>query len=116
MKTTLFSYDVVGAQNALWVEVNPTNYKVAYPTDGPQPQVTSGVHVVKVSFSHQPGAYTTPNRLHWNTFDDGIAKCAPRGPQVIDDHIFVNPLIQLGILVSYRRIRSLFCSEETEWA
>ena len=38
MKSTIFSYDVVGDQNALWVEVNPTNYKTVYPADGPRPR------------------------------------------------------------------------------
>jgi quercetin dioxygenase-like cupin family protein len=93
MKTTLFSYDVAGSQNALWVEVNPTNYKTVYPADGPQPAASNGGKIVKVSFPHQPGAYTSPNQLHWNTFDDGIAKCAPPGPRVVDDHIFVSPLL-----------------------
>ena len=35
MKTTLFSYEVAGNQNALWVEVNPANYKTVYPADLP---------------------------------------------------------------------------------
>jgi hypothetical protein len=39
------------------------------------------------------GEYSGINKLHWNTFDDGIGKCTPRGPQVLDDHIFVNPLL-----------------------
>ena len=55
MKTTIFSYDVAGNQNALWVEVNPTNYKTAYPASGPQPAATSGGQIVKVSFDHTPG-------------------------------------------------------------
>lgn len=93
MKTTLFSYDVAGAQNALWVEVNPTNYKTVYPADGPQPAPSAGGRIVKVAFPHKPGAYTAPNQLHWNTFEDSIAKCAPPGPVVLDDHLFANPLI-----------------------
>lgn len=93
MKTTLFSYDVTGAQPALWVEVNPTNYKTVYPADGPQPEPSKGGKIVKIAFAHQPGAYTGINKLHWNTFDDGIGKCTPRGPQVQDDHLFVNPLL-----------------------
>jgi quercetin dioxygenase-like cupin family protein len=93
MKTTPFSYAVAGTGNALWVEVNPTNYKTAYPANGPQPEALNGAKVVKVAFARQPGAYTDVNKLHWNTFDDGIAKCAQRGPQVLDDHIFVSPLL-----------------------
>jgi mannose-6-phosphate isomerase-like protein (cupin superfamily) len=93
MKTTLFSYEVAGSQNALWVEINPTNYKTAYPADDPQPQPGKGGKIVKVSFAHRPEAYTAPNQLHWNLFDDGIAKCGPSGNKVIDDHIFVDPLL-----------------------
>ena len=93
MKTTIFSYDVAGNQNALWVEVNPANYKTAYPASGPEPSPASGGQVVKVSFTHTPGPYAAPNQLHWNLFDDGIAKCAPAGARVIDDHLYANPLI-----------------------
>ncbi len=93
MKTTPFSYDVAGSENALWVEVNPTNYKTVYPADGPQPQASNGGKIVKISFPHRPGEYTAPNRLMWNTFDDTIAKCAKPGAVVLDDHIFVSPLL-----------------------
>ena len=93
MKTTLFSFDVAGSQNALWVEVNPANYKTVYPASGPAPSASSGGQIVKVSFNHTPGAYTPPNQLHWNLFDDGIGKCAPAGARVLDDHIFVSPLL-----------------------
>ena len=93
MKTTLFSYDVGGSQNALWVEVNPTNYKTVYPASGPQPAPAAGGRVVKVSFNHTPGTYAPPNQLHWNLFDDGFGKCAPAAPRVTDDHLFASPLI-----------------------
>jgi quercetin dioxygenase-like cupin family protein len=91
MKTTVYSAEVAGSQDALWVEVNPTNYKTVYPADGPQPEPSKGGRIVKIAFAHKP--YTGINKLHWNTFDDGIAKCTPRGPQVADDHLFVNPLL-----------------------
>jgi len=93
MKTTVFSYEVAGSQNALWVEVNPTNYKTVYPASGPQPPPASGGRIVKVSFNHTPGTYAPPNQLHWNLFDDGFGKCAPAGPRVMDDHLFASPLI-----------------------
>ena len=93
MKSTLYSYDVAGSQDALWVEVHPTNYKTVYPVDGPQPVASSGGKIIKVAFPHKPGAYIAPNRLLWNTFDDGIGKCAPPGPVVLDDHLISNPLI-----------------------
>lgn len=93
MKTTIYSYDVAGTDNALWVEVNPANYKTAYPADGPQPEAARGAKVFKVAFPHKADPYSGINTLHYNTFDDGIAKCMPAGPRVVDDHIFVNPLI-----------------------
>ena len=52
-----------------------------------------GGKIVKISFPHHPGEYPPPNRLMWNTFDDIIAKCAKPGPVVLDDHIFVSPLL-----------------------
>ena len=67
MKSTVFSYEVTGDQNALWVEVNPTNYKTAYPSGGPQPVSTNGGSVVKVSFNHTPEPYRPPNRFMFNT-------------------------------------------------
>ena len=93
MKTTLFSYEAAGTQNALWIEVNPANYKTVYPASGPQPPRAGSGEIVKVSFNHAPAAYSPPNQLHWNLFDDGIAKCAPAGARVLDDHIFASPLI-----------------------
>lgn len=93
MKTTIFSYEAAGSENALWVEVNPTNYKTVYPAAGPQPAATRGGQVIKIAFAHMPGEYTAPNQLQWNTFDDGIAKCQLRGARVVDDHLFANPLI-----------------------
>jgi len=67
MKSTVFSYDVTGNQNALWVEVNPTNYKTVYPSDGPQPVPSKDGTIVKVAFNHRPAPYTPPNRFLLNT-------------------------------------------------
>jgi mannose-6-phosphate isomerase-like protein (cupin superfamily) len=93
MKTTLFSYDVEGAQNALWVEVNPVNYKTVYPASEPRPVANAGQEIVKVTFSHKPGAYSPPNQLYFNTFD-AIAACTPSNTVVVrDDHLFASPLI-----------------------
>jgi mannose-6-phosphate isomerase-like protein (cupin superfamily) len=92
MKGTIFSYEVTGDQNALWVEVNPTNYKTVYPADGPQPAPSKDGTIVKVSFGHTPTPYTPPNRLMYNTFTDYIDGCTA-GPAVLDDHIFVAPLL-----------------------
>jgi len=93
MRTTLFSYEATGDRNALWVEVNPTNYKTVYPAEGPRPTPSADGKIVKVAFNHTPAAYTPPNRLLFNTFDDMIAACGKAGPVVLDDHIFVSPLL-----------------------
>ena len=92
MKGTLFSFDVAGTQNALWVEVNPTNYKTVYPTSGPAPTPKAGGQIVKVAFGHTPAPYTGNNKLMVNTFDDAIAKCQG-GAAVVDDHIWNSPLL-----------------------
>jgi len=91
LKATIFSYEVAGAQNALWVEVNPNNYKTAYPSGDPQPLATPGAEVVKVAFNHTPAAYTRPNQIHWNLFE-ATAKCEQSGAKVDEDHLFANPL------------------------
>jgi len=92
MKTTVFSYSVGGPENALWVEVNPTNYKTAYPTSVTAPPPPAGAQNVVVSFAHRPAAYDRGNRLMFNTFDDAINGCKG-GAVVDDDHIWASPLL-----------------------
>ncbi len=92
MKTTMFSYEVTSAQNALWVEVNPTNYKTLFPVTSPQPKAVNGGEVIKVAFPPKPGAYVAPNQLHWNLFD-AIDRCEPMSAKVLDDHLFASPLL-----------------------
>jgi mannose-6-phosphate isomerase-like protein (cupin superfamily) len=67
MHTTLYSYEVTGDRNALWVEVNPPNYQVVYPSSSPQPAAPAGSQIVKVSFNHIPAPYTGNNKLMVNT-------------------------------------------------
>ena len=93
MHTTLFSYEVTGDKNALWVEVNPPNYQTVYPSTGPEPKAASGASIVKVSFNHKSAPYTGNNKLMINTFDDIIAKCLPVDEVVVDDHVWARPLI-----------------------
>ena len=93
LHTTVYSYAVTGSANALWVEINPTNYKTVWPATGPTPKASAGGEIVKVAFAHRPGEYTAPNKLHYNTFTDGIDKCEGGGTKVLDDHIFANPII-----------------------
>ena len=93
LKTTLFSYEVTGDQPALWVDINPLNFKTVYPGDGPAPPVTTpGAEIVKVSFGRTPPeTYTAPNMPHWNLFE--AAKAGnPSGFRVIEDHLFANPI------------------------
>jgi mannose-6-phosphate isomerase-like protein (cupin superfamily) len=91
LKSTIFSYEIAGTQNALWVEVNPNNYKTAYPSDDPRPAAITGAEVVKVSFNHTPSPYTPPNQLHWNLFQ-AAARCEVAGAKVNEDHLYANPL------------------------
>ena len=84
--------DVAGEKNALWVEVNPANYKTIFPASEPQPKPMRGGRIVKVAFGHRPAPYTAPNQVHWNLFE-GIAKCEPAGARVVDDHIWSSPLL-----------------------
>ena len=92
MKSTIFSWEVAGNQNALWVEVNPTNYKTVYPSKDPQPAASRDGTIVKVSFNHTPEAYRPPNRFLFNTFTDAIEGCKG-GVVVMDDHLFASPLL-----------------------
>lgn len=91
MKSTLYSYDVTGDQNALWVQDSPTNYKTVYPSADPQPAPSKDGKIIKIAFNHNPAAYTGNNQLMFNTIEDVIGKCARGG--VLDDHIFASPLL-----------------------
>ena len=91
-KTTVYSAEVRGSTNALWVKIDPANYVTVYPNADPKPAATKGGTVIPVTFNHTPGSYTAPNRLHYNLFE-AIAACEPTGAKVWQDGIFVNPLI-----------------------
>jgi mannose-6-phosphate isomerase-like protein (cupin superfamily) len=91
LKSTLFSYEIAGTENALWVDVSPNNYKTVYPADDPAPAPKVGGDVIKVSFGHTPAKYDPPNQLHWNLFETAAA-CGTFGAKVNEDHLFLNPL------------------------
>jgi len=91
LKGTIFSYEIAGTQNALWVDVSPNNYKTVYPSDDPPPPSIPGAEVVKVSFAHTPAAYTPPNQVQWNLFE-AAARCEQAGAKVNEDHLFASPL------------------------
>jgi mannose-6-phosphate isomerase-like protein (cupin superfamily) len=92
MKTTPFSYEVSGDRDALWVEVNPTNYQTLFPSDQAQPALKKNGRIVKVAFAPRPAPYAAPNQPHWNLFD-ALAACQPMGTKVQDDHLFASPLL-----------------------
>jgi mannose-6-phosphate isomerase-like protein (cupin superfamily) len=89
LKNTLYSYEVVGTENALWIQDSVRGYGTVFPIDGPSPTPGKGKEVVKVEFSHKPGAYTKPSHLHVNTFD-AIATCTV-GPAVAEERMYVVP-------------------------
>jgi mannose-6-phosphate isomerase-like protein (cupin superfamily) len=92
MQDTIYSYDVQGSQNALWVEIHPFFYQTVTPANEAPPPAQPGKVLTKVSFAHRPGAYTGNNKLYFNLFD-ALASCRPVANVVVDDHIVVNPLL-----------------------
>jgi len=88
---TIYSWEIAGSQDALWVEVHPTDTHTVYPVDEPQPQPVSGQQVVKVAFNHTPGKYAEPNQLHWNLFDT-IGNCLPIGVHVNEAGLYAAAL------------------------
>ena len=91
LESTIFSYAAAGAQNSLWVEVHPSNYKTVYPAADAPPPPVSGSQIVKVAFNHTPGTYVAPNQLHRNFFA-AVAACAPLGVHVNEDHHYASAL------------------------
>jgi mannose-6-phosphate isomerase-like protein (cupin superfamily) len=89
LKSTLYSYEVVGSENALWVHDNIRGYGTAYPANGPRPTAGKGREVVKVAVDHRPAAYVKPNQLHFNTFD-AITNCTV-GTAVSEDRMYLSP-------------------------
>ena len=88
---TVYSYEVTGSDNALWININPLGFRTEYPTSEPPPPAEKGKTLTKVSFAHKPHPYTGNNKLYFNLFD-AISKCQPTGTVVNEDHIFINPL------------------------
>jgi mannose-6-phosphate isomerase-like protein (cupin superfamily) len=91
MNSTIHSWEIAGNQNALWIEVHPTDTHTVYPASEPAPPPLAGQRVVKVAFNHTPGAYTGPNQVHWNFFD-AIAKCQPLGEKVNEANMYASSL------------------------
>ncbi len=91
MKDTLYSAQVTGEQNALWIEVNLRGYSTIYSAADPAPRPGTGNSIAKVFFAHHPPPYTPPNQLYFNTLD-AIAACKVH-LAVQDDHLFANPAL-----------------------
>lgn len=91
LNDTIYSYEVLGNENALFINLNPRGVRTEYPTTEAPPPPEAGHTLTKVSFAHRPGKYTGNNKLYFNLFD-AIAKCEPTGGVVDEDHLFVNPL------------------------
>jgi len=91
MKDTLYSAEVTGDENALWIEVNLRGYSTVIPAAEPKPLPRPGNSIAKVSFAHHPPSYTPPNQLYFNTLD-AIAACKVH-LAVQDDHMFANPAL-----------------------
>jgi len=91
LHSTLYSWEIAGSQNALWVEVHPTDTHTVYPADTPLPPPVTGEQVVKVAFNHTPPVYAAPNQLHWNLFE-AIANCQPIGAHVDEGGLYAAAL------------------------
>jgi mannose-6-phosphate isomerase-like protein (cupin superfamily) len=91
LNSSINSWEIAGSQNALWIEVHPTDTHTVYPVDEAQPPAMAGAQVVKVAFNHTPGTYTGPNQLHWNFFD-AIANCQPIGEHVNEAGLYASSL------------------------
>ena len=91
LKGTIFSYEAAGTANALWVDVNPPNYKTAFPSEDPPPAAAPGATMTKVAFAHTPASYAPPNQVHWNLFA-ATSKCEQLGAKVTEDGLYANPL------------------------
>ncbi len=89
LESTLHSWEIAGSENALWVEVHPTNTKTLYPAEGAPPPARAGSKVIKVALNNAPGVYAAPNQLYWNFFE-AVAACAPLGVRINEDHQIVS--------------------------
>ena len=91
LNSTIHSWEIAGNQNALWVEIHPTDTHTVYPASEPSPPPVAGMQVVKLAFGHNPGKYTEPNQLHWNLFE-AVAACTPIGVHVDEPGLYASAL------------------------
>lgn len=89
LESTIFSYEVLDGENALWIEVTPANITDLYPlTAPPTPAAAAST---KVAFARRPGEYRAPNQAHWNLFE-AAAACQAGGARVRDEHLFASAI------------------------
>jgi len=87
---TIFSYDVVGAAPAVFIEVNAAHYEPVYPATSPAPAALPGRVVTKTRFDGRtPTPYVAPNRPHFN-LHDSIAAGRGGGVFVRTGHMYAN--------------------------
>jgi mannose-6-phosphate isomerase-like protein (cupin superfamily) len=88
---TMFSFEVIGAAPALWIEVNPVHYDTVFPVSGPMPAAVPGAVLTKTTINRRAAPYVAPNKPHWNLHDSVIANPKrPGGVQVLTDHLYAN--------------------------
>ena len=87
---TIFSYDVIGAVPAVFIEVNAAHYYPVYPATSPAPAALPGRVVTKTRFDGRtPTPYVAPNRPHFN-LHDSIAAGRGGGVFVRTGHMYAN--------------------------
>jgi mannose-6-phosphate isomerase-like protein (cupin superfamily) len=87
---TIFSYDVVGAVPAVFIEVNAAHYEPVYPATSPAPAALPGRVVTKTRFNERhPTPYVAPNRPHFN-LHDSIAAGRGGGVFINTPHMYAN--------------------------
>ena len=87
---TIFSYDVVGAAPAVFIEVNAAHYEPVFPATSPAPAALPGRIVTKTRFNERrPTPYVAPNRPHFN-LHDSIAAGRGGGVFINTPHMYAN--------------------------
>src|SRR5688572_30047744 len=87
---TIFSYEVVSAVPAVFIEVNAAHYEPVYPATSPAPAALPGRVVTKTRFDGRtPTPYVAPNRPHFN-LHDSIAAGRGGGVFVRTGHMYAN--------------------------
>ena len=88
---TMFSFEIVSTNPALWIDVQPVHFDTVFPVDSPAPPACPGAVLTKIAFNRRAAAYVAPNQPHWNLHDSVKANPErPGGVQVLTDHMYAN--------------------------